>query len=40
MLSVTHNALFVIVYCLETSFDLEYKSSTGQLNKTMNVNRN
>jgi len=40
MLSITHNALFVIFYRLETSFDLEYKSSFGQLYKTMNVNRN
>jgi len=39
MLPITQNALFVSVYCLETSFDLEYKSSSGHLHKTMNVNR-
>jgi len=34
---ITHITLFVIVYCLAASFDLEYKASSGPLYKEINV---
>jgi len=38
MFPVTYSTLLAIDYFLATSFDLVYKSSSGQLNKNMHMN--
>lgn len=38
MFPVMHNTLFVIVYCMATSFDFQCRSSSSQLYKNMNIN--
>jgi hypothetical protein len=35
--SATHNTILAMGYCLATSFDLVYRSSSGQLYKNMNI---
>jgi hypothetical protein len=39
MFQIAHSILFAIVYCMETSVDLVFRSSAGQLYNNKNINR-